>query len=60
MAQKKFGRILGVLGWLLLGIVLMRHEIGPWWIGWTSLTISSIALIMQIEDLLFRKEKCEI
>lgn len=53
-------KIIGTLGWLLLGIVLMRHKIGPWWVGWTPMTISVLTLIVQMEGLLSKKEDWEI
>lgn len=58
--KEKAKVMFGTLGWLILGIVLMRNEIGPWWVGWTPMTISVLTLIVQMEGLLSKKEDWEI
>ena len=57
---KKIQVMLGTLGWLLLGIVMMRNEIGPWWVGWLSLTISFCTMMVRMGHLLNQKEGWEI
>lgn len=49
-------RIIGTLGWLLLGIVLMRNEIGPWWAGWLPLAGSACVIAVQVDGLFSAKE----
>ena len=53
---KKIKTIMGALGWMLLGIVLMRNGIGPWWVGWSMLTVAAITLLLQMGQLVDRKE----
>ena len=57
---RKFKTIIGALGWLILGIVLMRNEIGPWWVGWTALTVSSITMLLRMGSIVNQKEDWEI
>lgn len=53
-------KIIGTLGWLLLGIVLMRHKIGPWWVGWVPLAVSVCVITVQVDGLFSTKEDWEI
>ena len=57
---RKFKTIIGALGWLILGIVLMRNEIGPWWIGWLPLAGSVCVIAVQVDGLFSAKEGWEI
>lgn len=60
LLKKKAEVMLSTLGWLLLGIVMMRNEIGPWWVGWLSLTISACTMLLRMAPLACKKEGWEI
>lgn len=52
--------VLSTVGWLILGIVLMRRQIGPWWIGWGMMTVSSCVLLLRLGSVAQQKEAWEI
>ena len=58
--KEKAKVMFGTLGWLILGIVLMRNEIGPWWVGWTALMVSSITMLLRMGSIVNQKEDWEI
>lgn len=60
LLKKKAQVMLSTLGWLLLGIVMMRNEIGPWWVGWTALMVSSITMLLRMGSIVNQKEDWEI
>ena len=45
-------KIGGALGWLLLGCLLMHLEIGPWWVGWLPMALSSCVITLAIVDVM--------
>ena len=57
---RKIKTIMGALGWMLLGIVLMRNGIGPWWVGWVPLAVSVCVIAVQVDGLFSAKEGWEI
>lgn len=57
---RKCKTIIGALGWLLLGIVLMRNNIGPWWVGWVPLAASICVIAVQMDGSFSAKEGWEL
>lgn len=58
---KRFSaRVLGALGWLLLGALLMKMDIGPWWVGWVPFTVAICVMAYALDEVLSPESRWQV
>lgn len=58
--KELFRSVLSALGWLLLGLLLMRLDIGPWWVSWTMLAVSLCVIVSAVDKALEPKARWRV
>lgn len=51
-AKKLILTLLGALGWGILGVLIMRLQLGPWWVGWVPFVIALCVIAAAVDNAL--------